>query len=114
MLSSFSTDSLSALAFGNTDSIEQLSKKGENILKEIKDIEVPEPMVDVHIKALKMAKYTIQLKDEVKSQNTKEDPLGQIAALSKVQGFLGVVSDFSLEIYKKLNEYGIDGIPLNM
>jgi len=114
LLTSLSTDSLSALALGNTDSIDKLSEKGEKTLKEIKDVEVPEAMIDVHVKALKMAKYMVELKDDVKKHNNKEDPIGQIASLSKVQGFLGVVTDFGQEVFQKLSDYGIQEIPIDL
>jgi len=114
LLTSLSTESLSALALGNTSYIEQLSEKGEKTLKEIQDVEVPEPMLEVHMKALKMAKYTVQLKEEVKEGSGQDDPIGQIASLSKVQGFLGVVADFTTEVYQKLSEYGIKEIPIDL
>ena len=82
------------------------------ILRDTKDIEVPEKMLDVHIKALKMAKYAKELKGELKPNQS--DPLGQIAVLSKIQGFLGVVQSFSSEIHQKLGEYEITEIPLDI
>lgn len=103
---------MTAMATGDTRSLEGFSKRGEKILKELKDVEVPEAMLDVHVKATKMAKYFITLKDE-SVMNGTGDPLGQIASLSKVQGFLGVVGDFSQELYDELNKYGIESIPLN-
>lgn len=113
LLTSLGTDSLSAITLGNTKYLEDLSKKGEKILEETKDIEVPEGMLDVHVRAIKMAKYSITLKDEV-SKTNPSDPLGQIASLSKLQGFFGVVSDFSQEIYSKMAEYGIKEIPIDL
>lgn len=113
LLTSLGTDSLSAITLGNTKYLEDLSKKGEKILEETKEIEVPEGMLDVHVRAIKMAKYSITLKDEV-SKTNPSDPLGQIASLSKLQGFFGVVSDFSQEIYSKMAEYGIKEIPIDL
>ena len=52
-------------------------------------------------------------KDEVKG-DTEEDPLGKIASLSKVQGFLGVVADLTLEIYGRMGDLGITEIPINL
>ena len=112
MLTSLSNDSLAALLSGDMGVIDELSKRGEKILEELKDIEVPEKMLDVHVKALKMARYAVQLKDELKP--TENDPLGQIATLSKAQGFLGSVVGFVDEVQKKLSDYGIEEIPLNL
>lgn len=112
VMSSFGVETMTAMALGNTQYLENFSKRGEKMLKELKDVTVPEDMLEVHVKAVKMAKYSMTLKDESVTNGTA-DPLGQIASLSKVQGFLGVTSDFSQELYTKLNEYGIESIPLN-
>lgn len=113
LLTSFGSESLSAVTLGNDQYLEDLSKSGKKILEEIKDIEVPESMLDIHAKAIKMAKYSMQLKDEVKG-DTEEDPLGKISSLSKVQGFLGVVADLTLEIYGRMGDLGITEIPINL
>lgn len=113
MLTSFGAESLSAVTLGNDQYLDDLAKSGKKILDETKDIEVPEGMLDVHVKALKMAQYSIQLKDEVKG-GSAEDPFGKIASLSKVQGFLGVAADFSQELFGRLNDLGISEIPINL
>src|SRR3989344_6577229 len=105
MLGSLTDQSLLSITTGNTQYLDQISEQGDKILRDTKDIEVPEKMLDVHIKALKMAKYAKELKGELKPNQS--DPLGQIAVLSKIQGFLGVVQSFSSEIHQKLGEYEI-------
>ena len=112
MLSTITDQSIISLTSGNTQYIDQLGDQGEKILEDTKDIEVPEKMLDVHVKALKMAKYAKQLKEELKPN--QNDPIGQIAVLSKVQGFLGVASSFSDEVHQKLVEYNIEEIPLDI
>ncbi|PIP25606.1 MAG: hypothetical protein COZ27_04280 [Candidatus Moranbacteria bacterium CG_4_10_14_3_um_filter_41_65] len=112
ILNQISTDSLMGLASGNTKALEDISTRGENILKELKDIEVPEDMVDIHIKALKMALYAMQLKQEIKPADT--DPLGQIGVLARTQGFFVGVSELGNEIQQKLSDHGIEEIPLNL
>ena len=113
ILTSFGEQSVTAMILGGGGFIDDLGKTGQKILDETNDIEVPENMLGIHAQALKMAKYAIQLKDTVKSGNV-DDPLGKIASLSKVQGFLGVTMDFSTEIYQKLSELGIRDIPLSL
>lgn len=112
LLTNLSTDSLSAITFGNDDYLEKLAEKGDKTLKEIEDIAVPEGMLDIHVQAIKMAKYSAQLKDEIKPD--PNDPLGQIAQLTKVQGLMGVAATLSLEVQKKLSEYGIDELPIDL
>lgn len=113
ILTSFGQDSITAITLGNENYLEDLSKSGERILNEVNNIPVPVSMLEVHAQALKMAKYAIQLKDEVKSGRI-DDPLGKIASLSKIQGFLGVVADFSQEIYGTLMDLGIKEIPIDL
>ncbi len=113
ILTSFGQDSVTAITLGNNSYLEDLAKTGERILNETSGIEVPESMLEVHVQALKMAKYAIQLKDEVGLIDSN-DPFGKIASLSKIQGFLGVVFDLSQEIYGTLDELGIKEIPIDL
>lgn len=112
LLNNLSIESVTGLASGNTQSLEDLSKRGEKMLTELKDMDVPEKMLDIHVKALQMAEYAMQLKGELKPTDT--DPLGQIAVLSKAQGFFGSVAGLVADMQKKLTDYGIEEIPLNL
>ena len=112
MLTNLSGDSISALLSGNMEHINMLSERGEKMLLELKEITVPEQMLDVHIKALQMAEYAIQLKSKLKP--SQDDPLGQIAVLSQVQGLFGSVTVLMDEVHQKLVGYGIEEIPLNL
>lgn len=112
IFNNLSTDAIAGLASGSTQSLEDLSKRGEKMLTELKDIEVPEKMLDIHVKALQLAMYAIQLKGELNPAGT--DPLGQIAVLSKVQGFFSSVAQFVDEVQKKLADYDIQEISPNL
>lgn len=112
VLSSLSTESFMSLSLGNMSPINDIAAKGENILKETKDIEVPRAMLDTHVKALKIAKYAVQLKPELAPN--PDDPLGQIAALSKLQGLIGVMTSFSQEISDQMAQYSIEQIPVSL
>jgi len=109
IFNNLSLESITGLASGNTQALEEVSTRGEKMLAELKDIEVPEKMLDIHIKALQMAEYAMQLKGELKP--TDSDPLGQIAVLSKAQGFFGSVTSLANEVQKKLADYNITEIP---
>ncbi len=111
IFNNLSLESISGLASGNMQALDELSNRGEKMLTELKDIEVPEKMLDIHVKALQLAEYAMQLKGELKPSDT--DPLGQIAVLSKAQGFFGSITGFSDEVSKKLSDLGIDTIPIN-
>lgn len=112
MLISLSDDTVSGLLSGNMEYADQLSARGEKMLEELQNIAVPEKMLDIHIKALQMAEYAIQLKGKLKP--SQDDPLGQIAVLSQVQGLFGSVAQLVTEIQQKLVGYGIEEIPLNL
>jgi len=112
LLNALSMDSLLGIASGNTKALDDLAKRGEKILTEIRDVEVPEDLLNIHMKIIQMAQYAIQLKGEV--QPNSDDPLGQIAVFSKAQGLLGNISDIVTEVQSKLTEYGIEEIPLNL
>lgn len=117
-LQSVATDvvdqSNNAMLLGDFSYITSLSKNGESMLAQIKDVEVPESMVDLHMKALSMAKYAISLKDELVSTQNSTDPLKSIATLSKIQGFMSTTTVFASEFESKLAKYGIDTIPLEL
>jgi hypothetical protein len=55
------------------------------------------------------------LKDElIATQNNTDDPLKNIATLSKIQGFMNTTLTFATEFESKLAAYGIDTIPLQL
>jgi hypothetical protein len=104
---------VSAISIGNFQELSIFSEKGENILSEMKEIEVPEQMLDVHVKALKLASYATILHGEL-TVSSEDDPLKTIRTLSKVRGFLGAVTSYAVEVHSVLVEYEIDDIPLDL
>lgn len=111
IITSVADESASALLSGNMEYLNKLGEQGETILTEAKSIEVPEVMLETHVKALRLATYATALREELTP--SQEDPLGLIAVLSKAEGLVAVSESFSQEILAKLEEYGIEGIPLN-
>lgn len=114
LLTSLGSQSLTAITLGNQKYLEDLAKMGKKILSETKDIAVPESMVELHMKALKLARYAMQLKDEVGKNGGSEDPMGTIASFAKIQGFFGAVAGFSQELYGMLSDLGIEEIPISL
>ncbi len=94
-------------SLANVSYFESLAEKGQSILDQLNEIEVPENMVDLHIKGLKLAKYGVSLKDKVNT-NLEEDPISTIVQLSKVQSFVQLGISFSDEVNTKLSDLGID------
>lgn len=112
MLGTISDQAITTLSTGNKDFTNTLAERGQKILEESQNLEVPEAMLDIHIKALRMGMYAASLKEEV--DPTGSDPLGQIAVLSRFQGLLGVSADFVTEVEAALKKYEITDIPLQL
>lgn len=104
---------LSSISIGNVAQLNALAENGEKVLGQIYEVEVPEEMLDVHVKAIRLAKYATTLKGEL-AVDPEADPMKMIASLSKVQGFMNVVVSFTTEVQSKLSEYGIAEIPLDI
>jgi hypothetical protein len=112
VLGNLSNQAVLTLASGNKDFTNTLAERGQKILDESRKLEVPEAMLDIHIKALKMGLYAVSLKEEINPAS--DDPLGQIAVLSRLQGLLGVSAQFVSEVQGALKKYEITDIPLEL
>lgn len=107
-LASFITSNAMGVLSGNNSALlDDFSKKGTLITEQLQDVQVPENMLDMHVKALKLAQYTTTFKESIQSSGA-DDPLAQINTLAKVQGFVGLFSGFAEEMNTKLTEYGIE------
>jgi Bacterial TSP3 repeat len=112
VLGNLSNQAILGLTNGNTEFTKSLAERGQKILDESKKVEVPESMVDIHIKALKMGLYAASLKDELRPDG--EDPLGQIGVLSRMQALLTVADQFTDEVQDAVEKYEITDIPLEL
>lgn len=114
LLSLLSTQMTSVISTQDSSSMDDLAQKGSQMMGQLQSVEVPESMLDTHVKALRMAQYAMSLKSDIKPR--PNDPLGSIAALSKMQGLMGMVQDFTLELQQTLekNGVGVENIPLSL
>jgi hypothetical protein len=112
LFSSLTTQTVSALSDQNTSSVDNIIEKGLQSIEQLKAIEVPENMVETHIKALKIAQYSTTLKQDIKPR--PNDPLTTIAVLSRVQGLLGMTSDFATELEQTLQQHNINAEDLSL
>lgn len=97
---------VSALTSGDSSALNKLGSSGEKMMEQMKALEVPEELADLHIKGLRFAAYAITLKDGLSAKNT--DPLANVANLSKIQGFLGEFMNFMITGEAKMAEYGLE------
>lgn len=107
-------DAVLAFSLGDFSQISTLAKNGEKMLEQVYDVEVPPQMLEVHVKAIKLAMYASQLNGDFLVSGTTEDPIRTISSLSKVQGLLNVVAGFVVEAQAKLAEYEITDIPIEL
>lgn len=96
----------------DTSYLKTLADKGEDALSQLKDIEVPQNMVEFHIMGIKIAKYAVQIRDE--AVPASEDPIASIASFSKVQNLIFLTLELSQKISVKFLELGITEIPINL
>jgi hypothetical protein len=105
IIKGLSSTMISAISNRDSSALEEISQSGEKIFSQIKEVEVPEELVDMDIQALTFAKEVIAIKDNLKPST--DDPLGDIAKLSKIQSLMSALVDFYGQLEKKMNEYGI-------
>jgi len=95
----------SAAVSSNFSSFEKYSESGEKMLEQLKEVEVPEEMVETHKKGLQFAKYSITLQDLIKPN--PKDPISELVNLTKAQGLLESLSGFLDEVEQKVSEYDL-------
>jgi hypothetical protein len=106
VFSSLGRQVVSAITTQDPKTLDDLSKSEGKILEQMKDIEVPEKEVDLHIKGMQLAKYSMTLKDSLAPNAA--DPLASLVNLSKTQAFMDSSMGFFDEIQSKVGEYGLD------
>jgi len=96
----------------NTSSIPEyfttLSEKGTMMLEQMKDVEVPESLIDYHIKGMQLANYAISLKGEADKETS--DPVAMFYSLSKANNLLSLMESLANELLDKLNSLGISSV----
>jgi hypothetical protein len=99
-------DVITSIGTRQSAALDQIQKSGENMLTQMQDIEVPEELIDLHIKGLKFSQYAMSIKSVIPA-NT-EDALLDLSNLARLQGFIEAISSFSDEAQNKFTEYGVD------
>lgn len=105
-------DATLAFTTGNFGLLKDTSERADTFLKALRDIEVPENMLEIHAKALQLGLFTQKLGKEF--ANKSNDPIAQIALLAQLQGVINIVSEFSTEVAGQLAVLGIKEIPVDL
>jgi hypothetical protein len=104
-ITSLTNQIISAISSRNSSALTDLQKSGEKIEEQLKEIEVPEDLIDLHIKALSYAKYAQQLKKNIDPNS--DDPIKDIANLSKIRAFISSLYTFTDDVSSKMSQYGV-------
>jgi hypothetical protein len=105
MLSDITKTVTIAITKQNISGLKDLMTSQGKIIEQLKAVTVPEELVDTHIKALRFALYSQELAKSIQPKTS--DPLISIANLSKIEGFMSILSDFIHEIERQFAKYGI-------
>jgi hypothetical protein len=103
---------LTSLSFSDTSYFNDLADKGKLISEQLKEVEVPESLLDIHMQGMQLANYAIGLK-ETKMVNT-EDPISSMVNLSKIQNVLTMGSDLVTKVGQQLSTLGVAEIPIDL
>lgn len=98
-----------AMALINNDlkTLEKIREKNQEVFEELKKIETPEIIKDLHLKILYIYKYFLEGVDE-KTLINQEDPLAMMLGLGKMQALMLKTQEISDQLDKICTEYGID------
>ncbi|GEM_PF-297177 len=96
---------IAAISTQNPAAMEGISKSGATILGQLKEVEVPADLVDLHIKALQYAMYAQGLKDLIKPN--AEDPLSTVVNFSQIGSFIQSLSSFFNDAQTKMAQYDV-------
>ncbi|OGI28987.1 MAG: hypothetical protein A2184_03635 [Candidatus Moranbacteria bacterium RIFOXYA1_FULL_44_7] len=99
---------LTALTTGDTSKIDDYAQKARTGIEQIKKIEVPYVLEDLHKSALQLAIYTLDLKD--KAVVDPNDPLKSLAAFSSIRAVGDAAMKLGQEMQSVAEQYGISFI----
>lgn len=110
-LASFiTTNSMGVLSGENSALLDDFVSKGNLITQQLQDLKVPENMLPMHMKALRLAQYITTFKDKIKPSDSN-DPLAQINSFAQVEGFMQLFTDLANDMEKTLTENSIADTP---
>jgi hypothetical protein len=111
-VSSITSQTISALSSQDAGALDEIEQRGRQSLEQLQSVEVPENMMETHVKAMKIAQYAIDIKSDIKPR--PNDPLMNIVVLSKFQGLLNVAEEFSKELDQALQKHGVSAEELSL
>lgn len=104
-ISSTTESIIYAISKESPQAVRDLSLSGEKISEQLKEVDVPEKLVDLHIKALTYAEHTKLLQKYISPATG--DPVKKLVNLGKLQGFIESLGAFSEDVNNRMDEYGV-------
>lgn len=111
-LATMSGQIMASLSGNNKEMITVLANNGRETLKQARDVEIPDHMLPIHIKALQLAEYAISLEKEINVSDA--DPLSGISDMVKIQSLLSASLGYVSELEKLMKEYEIGDLPVQL
>lgn len=108
-ITSQSTDSITR---GDLAYLDLLEKQGKKLYEQMKDVEVPESVLELHVNAMQLALYGGELKKELKK--SQSDPVAQVYAYGKIQAFMGEVQVFFERLTETESKYEIQDVSIGL
>ena len=103
---SLTQEIIRAITLRDTASLEKLNANWEKIRQQLMEVEVPEELADTHIKILQFAQYSREAEKLINP--AVEDPVADIANLSRLAGLVTSLMSFTSEVQAKFSEYHIE------
>jgi hypothetical protein len=110
-LSAESNSLVSALAVGDSQKVDTYAQKARTGIDQVKKVEVPYVLKDIHKSILQLSIYTLDFKDDLIVSPT--DPLKGLAAFGALQSVGESALKIQGELKSFLDEYGIDSVEFN-
>jgi len=107
-VSAESNNLISAISSGDTSKVEAYAQKAQTGIDQVKKIEVPYVLKDIHKSMLQLAIYTLSLKDSVAINAS--DPMKSLAAVSSLQTVAQNATKLQSEFSQILKNYEIEFI----
>lgn len=85
--------------------LKELSESSDKVLNKLKDIEVPQQYVDIHVRGMQLAQYGSVLSKDIEMSET--DPLSTISTLSQIQGLFGISAEYVNELNQIFTDISI-------
>jgi len=105
IISSFFQEIVQSITLRSPASLEKMNVSVKKIQEQLMEIEVPEDLVDTHIKIIQFAKYSLEAERLLVPQ--EEDPIMDVNNLYQLVGLATEFQSFSSEMAAKFSEYGL-------